>query len=159
LDSEPNLNQFLKSDVDLKNFLRPTKIPNLCLITSKPIFESPIELLSTERLNNLVATLKQTFDFVLIDAPPLLAVSDALAMGSIVDRVILVARGGQTPMRAMKQAKQKLDAHKLNCMGVILNGVDLIEQDGYYARQYYHYSATQGSDTHQKSPDGTKSKV
>ena len=43
----------------------------------------------------------------------------------------------------MKQAKQKLDAHKLKCLGVILNGVDLVEQDGYYAREYYHYSKSE----------------
>jgi hypothetical protein len=40
----------------------------------------------------------------------------------------------------LKQAKQKLDAHRLKCLGVILNGVDLVEQDGYYARQYYSYT-------------------
>jgi Mrp family chromosome partitioning ATPase len=61
-------------------------------------------------------------------------------MGPMADAIILVARGGQTPIQAIKQAKQKLDSHKLKCLGVILNGVDLVEQDGYYAREYYHYS-------------------
>jgi Mrp family chromosome partitioning ATPase len=58
----------------------------------------------------------------------------------MMDAIILVARGGQTPIPALKQAKQKLEAHKLKSLGIILNGVDLLEQDGYYARQYYHYS-------------------
>jgi len=84
--------------------------------------------------------LKRNFDYVLFDTPPILAVSDAIAMSPMVDTIILICRGGQTPIPAMKQAKQKLDAHNLNCLGVIINGVNLIEQDGYYARQYYHYS-------------------
>jgi Mrp family chromosome partitioning ATPase len=58
----------------------------------------------------------------------------------MVDGIILVARGGQTPMPALKHAKQKLDVHKLKCLGVIVNGVNLLEQDGYYAKQYYQYS-------------------
>ena len=91
-------------------------------------------------MDSLVAYLKRNFDFVLFDTPPILAVSDALAMGPMADVIILVARGGQTPIPAIKQAKLKLDAHKLKCLGVILNGVDLVEQDGYYARQYYNYS-------------------
>ena len=62
-------------------------------------------------------------------------------MGPMVDGAILVVRGGQTPMPALKQAKEKLDAHKIKCLGVILNDVDLIEEDGYYAREYYHYAA------------------
>jgi succinoglycan biosynthesis transport protein ExoP len=91
-------------------------------------------------MDGLITFLKKSYDFVLFDAPPVLAVSDALAMGPMVDAIILIARGGQTPVQAMRQAKQKLDAHKLRCLGVILNGVDLVEQDGYYASQYYNYS-------------------
>jgi capsular exopolysaccharide synthesis family protein len=118
----------------------PTDVPNLQLITSGPLPANPIEILTSEKMDNLVAFLKKNFDFVLFDTPPLLAVSDALAMGPIADAIIMIARGRHTPIQALKQAKQKLDAHKLKCLGVIINGVDLVDQDGYYARQYYHYS-------------------
>jgi Mrp family chromosome partitioning ATPase len=63
-----------------------------------------------------------------------------LALGPMTDGIVLVCRGGKTPLSAVKQAKQKLDAHRLKCLGVVLNGVDLVEQDGYYARQYYEYT-------------------
>ena len=91
-------------------------------------------------MDTLVAYLKRSYDIALFDAPPILAVSDALAMGPMADTIILVVRGSQTPIPALRQARAKLDAHKLKCLGVILNGVDLIEQDGYYARQYYGYT-------------------
>lgn len=134
------LSKYLSSHMEPVDIVNPTEVPNLQLITSGPPPANAIELLTSEKMDTLVSYLKRSFDFVLFDAPPLLAVSDALAMGPMADAIILVARGGQTPIPALKQAKQKLDAHKLKCLGVILNGVDLVEQDGYYARQYYSYS-------------------
>jgi polysaccharide biosynthesis transport protein len=138
--TESGLSQFLSSTIEPAAIIRPTSIPNLHLITSGPLPANPIELLTSDRMDNLIAYLKRNFDFVLFDTPPILAVSDALAMGPMADAIVLVVRGGQTPIQALKQAKQKLDAHKLRCLGVILNGVDLFEQDGYYAREYYSYS-------------------
>jgi capsular exopolysaccharide synthesis family protein len=140
LNSGWGLTHFVSSYIEATDLVRPTQYNNLFLITSGPIPASPIELLTSEKMDHLIAFLKRSFDYILIDSPPLLAVSDSLAMGPLVDGVILVARGGQTPMSALKQAQQKLEVHKLKCLGVILNGVNLVEQDGYYAKQYYQYS-------------------
>jgi len=140
LEGGPGLTRYLSSHIEPSDVIKPTHVPNLSLINTGPLPANPIELLTSEKMDNLIALLKRSFDYILFDAPPILAVSDALAMGPMVDGIILVGRGGQTPLTAMKQAKQKLDAHKLKCLGVILNGVDLVEQDGYYARQYYQYS-------------------
>jgi polysaccharide biosynthesis transport protein len=136
----PGLSTYLSSLIEPAEIVKPTDIPNLQVITSGPLPAYPIELLTSDRMDMLVAFLRRSFDFVLFDTPPLLAVSDALAMGPMADAIVLIVRGGQTPIPALKQAKQKLDAHKLRCLGVILNGIDIIAQDGYYATQYYHYS-------------------
>jgi capsular exopolysaccharide synthesis family protein len=138
--SGPGLSQYLSSGLDPRDIIQPTGIANLSLITSGPPPANPIELLSSEKMDRLVAHLRRSFDFVFFDAPPVLAVSDTMAMGPMADTLILVARGGQTPIQALKQAKGKLDAHKLKCLGVILNGIDIIEEDGYYSRQYYSYT-------------------
>ena len=135
LNSGMSLNQYLDpNNGGLKGLLTPTPFKNLCVIKSEPLSGSPIELLTSERMKNLVMSLRNLFEYILFDTPPILAVSDALAIGSMADGVILIVRGEQTPIQAMKQAKQKLDAHKLNSLGVIL-----IEQYGYYAKEYYHY--------------------
>lgn len=136
----PGLSQYLNSDLRAEELARPTSIPNLHLVTSGPPPANPIELLTSERMDNLVVHLKRNFDFVLFDTPPLLAVSDAIALGPMADAIVLVVRAGQTPVQALKQAKERFDLHKLKCFGVILNDVDLIEQDGYYAKQYYNYT-------------------
>jgi succinoglycan biosynthesis transport protein ExoP len=134
------LTHYVSSFIDTIDLVRPTQFTNLFLVNSGPVPTNPIELLTSEKMDHLVAYMKRSFDYILIDVPPLLAVSDALAMGPLIDGVILVTRAGQTPIQALKQAKQKLDAHKLRCIGVIINGVNLIEQDGYYAKQYYQYA-------------------
>lgn len=134
------LSHFVTSFIEEADLVRPTEFPNLSLIGSGPLPANPIELLTSEKMDHLIAFLKRSYDYILLDTPPLLAVSDALALGPMIDGVILVTRGGQTPIPALKQAKQKLDTHKLKCLGVIINGVNLVEQDGYYAKQYYHYS-------------------
>jgi capsular exopolysaccharide synthesis family protein len=138
--SGPGLSQYLSSDIEPKDIIQRTGRPNLSVITSGPPPANPIELLSSEKMDNLVAYLKRSFDFVFFDAPPILAVSDTMALGPMADTIILVVRGGQTPIPALKQARAKLDAHKLKCLGVILNGIDLIDEDGYYSRQYYSYT-------------------
>ncbi len=139
-DSGPGLSRYLSSNIEPADVIRPTKVRDLALIPSGPLPANPIELLTSEKMDSLVAYLKRSYDYVLFDTPPVLAVSDALAMGPMADAIILVARGGRTPIPALKQAKQKLDAHRLKCLGLILNGVDVVEQDGYHARQYYHYA-------------------
>jgi len=134
------LSQFLSSQIDTSDIVQPTGIENLGIITCGPVAGNPVELLTSDKMDTLVAKLRRDFDFVLFDSPPLLAVSDTLAMGPMADVIILVVRGDQTPIPALKQAKMKLDTHKLKCLGVILNDVDMIDQDGFYAKQYYHYS-------------------
>ena len=135
----PGLSWFLNSQMDPADIIMTTQIPNLSLIVCGPISANPIELLASEKMNDLSAFLKKNFDYVLFDTPPILAVSDALCMAPMVDGIILIGRCGHTPRQALKQTAQKLRAHNLKCLGVILNDVDLIEQDGYYARQYNRY--------------------
>jgi len=138
-----DLSHYLSAQAVEADIVQPTEIANLHLIVCGPLPPNPVELLSSDRMDILVAYLRRNYDFVLFDSPPLLAVSDAVALAPVSDAIILVARAGHTPVPALKQAKQKLDAHKLKCYGVILNGVDLLEQDGYYAKQYYHYSTAE----------------
>jgi succinoglycan biosynthesis transport protein ExoP len=133
------LTNFLSSDIDKEEILRQTPFENLFIVKSGPIPTSPIELLISDKMDLFISFLRKNFDYIFFDAPPVLVVSDAIAIGPMIDGVVLVARGGQTPIQALKQTSQKLTAHHLKCLGVIINGVNMVEQDGYYAKQYYHY--------------------
>jgi succinoglycan biosynthesis transport protein ExoP len=135
----PGLTSYVSGQADLPSVIEATDIPDLYVILSGPIPSQPVELLGSNRMDEAIAQLRKTFDYVLFDAPPLLLVSDAVALGPMIDAVILVVREGATPLSALKLAKQKLDAHHLKCFGVILNGISAYGQEGYYARQYQHY--------------------
>jgi capsular exopolysaccharide synthesis family protein len=134
------LSHFLSSFIDASEIIKSTQYPNLFVIIAGPVPANPVDLLTTEKMDSLAGFLKERFDYVLFDSPPVLAVSDAVALGPLADGVLLVARGGKTPLSAVRQARHKLEAHRLKCLGVILNGVSLVEQDGYYAKQYYRYA-------------------
>lgn len=131
------LTKYLTADLALVDLLRDTPIPKLFLINAGPVPPNPGELLGSEKMANLIDLLKEAFDFILVDTPPVLAVSDAIVLGPLMNGAILVVRGGKTPREALKQAREKLDAHKINGMGVIINHAQMRDFDYYYKDSYY----------------------
>jgi len=133
------LTNYLTGDLEIKSLIKPTQIPNLFLINAGPVPPNPAELLGSEKMHHFIEDLKQTFDYILFDSPPVLAVSDALVLGSKTDAIILVVWGGKTNREALKRAKEKLDLMKIKCVGVIINRLDLKQHDYYYKHYYYQY--------------------
>jgi len=87
----------------------------------------------------LLALLRDQFDFVLIDTPPILTVTDAQILGKLVDGLVLVVQAGKTPREALAQTRELIDLLKLRTLGVVVNSLNL-ENHGYYNRHYYgHY--------------------
>jgi capsular exopolysaccharide synthesis family protein len=139
------LTKYLTADMAIEDLLRATSIPSLSLINSGPVPPNPVELLGSEKMANLIDKLRKKFDFILVDTPPILAVSDAIALGPRLDGAILVAWGGKTPREALRQAREKLDAHKIKGVGVVINHVQMrdFHYYSYYTDSYYeHYGRT-----------------
>lgn len=133
------LTKYLTTDVPFEDLIRATPIPTLFLINAGPVPPNPVELLGSDKMTNLINRLKKKFDVVLVDTPPVLAVSDAMVLGPRLDGAILVVRAGKTPRDALRQAREKLDAHKIKGMGVIINQVQARELNYSYADKYYAY--------------------
>jgi capsular exopolysaccharide synthesis family protein len=131
------LTNYLTANVELKDLIKPTQVPNLFLINAGPIPPKPMELLASEKMANLIGILKQLFDYVLYDTPPILPLSDATELGSKLDGMILVIWGEKTSREALKQAKEKLDLLKIKTLGVVINNINIRKHD--YYRSYYHY--------------------
>jgi capsular exopolysaccharide synthesis family protein len=131
------LTNYLAADVDLKELIKQTQIPNLYLINSGPIPPNPAELLGSEKMAKLIENLKQSFNYILFDTPPILAVSDALVLGPMIDGMILIVWGEKTSREALKRAKEKLDMVKIKNLGAVINNLN-IRRSGYYYK-YYHY--------------------
>jgi polysaccharide biosynthesis transport protein len=115
-----------------------TDVPNLSLVVTGPIPPNPAELLHSETFKSLLARLKDRFDTVIIDSPPVVPVTDATVLSTLVDGVILVVRSSKTTKELIRRALRSLRDVGGRVVGVVLNGADL-EGRGYAGYQYYYY--------------------
>lgn len=113
--------------------------PNLKVLASGPLPPNPSEILGSQFVNNLLGELAQWADVVIIDAPPVLPVADAVTLGTQVDGVVLVVRHGHTLRGAAAAARRRLDAVGVRVLGYVLNGVPKGETRSYYLDYRYGY--------------------
>ena len=103
-----------------------------------PIPPNPSELLDSQPMQEFLPAIREAYDMVLIDAPPVLSVTDAVVLSPRVDGVILVAKAGETRIDVLKETREQLTRASARILGVVLNEVDF-SGDGY--RYYYYYGA------------------
>ncbi len=116
-------------------------VPTLHVLPAGPIAPMPAELLGSLQMQRLVEGLRASYDFILIDTPPVLTVTDAAVLVSISDGVVLVLRYGQASRNVVARASEILLRSGAHLLGVVLNAVDLQSSDyaEYYGRAYNDY--------------------
>jgi polysaccharide biosynthesis transport protein len=116
-------------------------VPTLHILPAGPIAPMPAELLGSLQMQRLVESLRASYDFILIDTPPVLTVTDAAVLVSISDGVVLVLRYGQASRNVVARASEILLRSGAHLLGVVLNAVDLQSSDyaEYYGRAYNDY--------------------
>lgn len=137
VDNSRGYTNCLAQKMEADKLVHHNLIENLSLLTSGPIPPNPAELLESETARLLWPQLLQDYDFVLIDTPPVLAVTDASILASQVDGVILVVRADETRIDLAQEARKQLLNASANLLGVVLNQVALKRNDSQY---YYYYS-------------------
>jgi len=135
-------------NLSLEDYLQPTEIDTLSVLTSGPIPPNPSELLGSHRMQHLIEVLTQAADIVIFDSPPVLAVTDAVVMGRQMDGVLMVADAGSTREHALAQATAELQKTGANVLGVALNRLDT-RRGGYY---YYYYYSDEQDGQRRRSP-------
>jgi len=120
----------------IKNTISTTNIANLDLLTCGTIPPNPSEILSSKAVKNLFLILKNQYDAIFIDTPPINAVTDAGILSSIVDGSVLVVKAGTSSRKDIKRAKGLLQKAQGKIIGIVLNY--LVAQDG-YSNYYYYY--------------------
>ena len=124
LDNDVGLTTMVVDDEALENPpLRETGVPNLWLLPSGPLPPNPSELLGSRRMEEIIAALTSRADMVLFDAPPVIAVIDAVVLGSKVDGVLLVINAGGTKRDHAQRAKAQLEKVNVRVIGAVLNNV------------------------------------
>jgi polysaccharide biosynthesis transport protein len=131
------------------------QLPNLLILPAGPIPPNPVELLGSNVMKDYISQWRNEFDHIIIDTPPCLSVTDSVVLSVDADRVILVARSGQTPKAALRRASELLQQVNARVMGVVLNAFNVHAADGYYnyyggkyASRYYEQSEVENREAH-----------
>jgi len=149
LDHDTGLTSALLGDVPLEVALRPVvTVPGLSVLASGPIPPNPSELLAGDRFGQLLLSLRERADYILVDCPPALPVTDAAVLAGRVDGTLLVVTARYTEGRQLHRAVEVLGHVNAVLLGIVLNGVK--EDDGYGYSYRYRY-AYAGDDERPKS--------
>ncbi|MCP4229900.1 MAG: polysaccharide biosynthesis tyrosine autokinase, partial [bacterium] len=148
-EKTPGLSELLLGEAKLKDCLHETGQEGLMVITCGQQPPNPSELLGSKKLVSLINDLHKKFDFVLFDAPPVLAVTDPLILSGITDGTLFVISAGNTDRKAARRALQILEQTKCHIIGIVLNQVKLERSLGGYGYKYYaqYYSSYEADDS------------
>jgi capsular exopolysaccharide synthesis family protein len=129
----------MSGEMEIADVIKPTELQTgLSLVTAGGHPKNPGELVTSAMFRDLIATLREQFDYVIIDSPPVLPVSDSVSIASLVDGVYLVTRIRKGVKLTAKKAKDSLDSVEARWMGLIVNDVD---QNPYYNEYGYQYGS------------------
>jgi len=139
LENTRGLTTALLEDFTLAEVAQPTLIPTLQVVTSGPLPPNPAELAGSARMRNLIETGSSSFDLVILDSPPVIPVSDGIALSSHSEGVILVVKVGTVPSEVVRRAVEQIESLKGRVLGVVLNRVNP-RRDGDYYYDHYRYN-------------------
>jgi len=135
------LTSVLTGQQSLAAAVKDTSIDNLQILTSGPIPPNPSELLSSKKMANLLVELREKYDIIIVDTPPVLAVADAQIVSTLCDGTVLVLNAGRVKRELAAKAKANLEHAKARILGVVLNNLERKTADAYY---YYYYGSNEG---------------
>ena len=130
------LSEFLTGAVPMEKLIWSSAVPGFSVIVGGKTISSPTDMLAGEKFRSLLRELREQFDLVILDTPPILPVPDAVTISEQVDAFILLFRFSHTPHQLFRQAMEELGERKI--MGVVLNGEEK-KRDKYYHKYYGKY--------------------
>ena len=137
LDGEVGTTSVLIGRVALDEALQPYGDTGLQVLTSGPRPPNPSELLQSQPMEKLVEELRERFAVVLLDAPPLLPVTDAALLAARADGLVAVVRHGRTTRDQLRHALERVETVGASCVGVVMNMVPVRGRGGGYSYSYY----------------------
>lgn len=139
LKRETGISEYVAGEASIDDVVKPTAVPNLWVVTTGQIPPNPSELLMHLRFEELLEKLGERFDTLIVDAPPILAVSDAAIIGRHVGATLMVARAGRHPVRELEQAVKRLNQSGVHVKGFVFNDLDTSKQRYRYGYKGYVY--------------------
>jgi polysaccharide biosynthesis transport protein len=139
MDRGFGLTEVLTGQRGLKEVIRPTALDHLSFLSAGSPPPNPAELVGSKTMQETIASLQAHYDYILIDSPPVMQVSDAVLLSTMVEGVVLVVSSQQTPRGVVREAHARLRYARAKLLGVVLNRVNLRGED--YAYYYGSYAS------------------
>ncbi|KAF0153642.1 MAG: capsular exopolysaccharide family [Ignavibacteria bacterium] len=136
----PGFTDYFFGQATFEEVVRKTEVTNLDYITAGTIPPNPSEILSSTQMEAFIEKLKTMYDYILIDSPPVIAVTDSEILSSIVDATVLVVSASNTEMELMEKAVELLNHEQGSFIGIVLNNFTYRSGYGSYYKYYYYYS-------------------
>jgi len=137
IERENGLSDFISGEIPIGQVLHQTTVPGLTLIPTGTLPPNPAELLLHQRFTNCLSVLAPRYDHIIIDSPPILAVTDAAIIGQMVGGTLMVLKAGEHPMREIEHAVKRLQQAEVNLRGIVFN--DVTVGGKHYGAGKYHY--------------------
>lgn len=138
------LDYYLSGLAEYDDVVHHTNIENADIVPVTNLLQNPSSLLEDARLGELFQTLEKNYDYVIVDSPPLISVSDGILLAQYCDGAILIVRSGETPRSLIRQSINQLEQTDCHLLGTVLNGVATGNRAygkyyGYYSKYYSEY--------------------
>ncbi len=147
LDTQPGLTELLNGQQSLDTVIRPTEVPGLSVISRGKSPANPSELLSSNQFKNLLEQMSEKFDHVIIDTPPVLAVTDGIIISQYTGVNLVIARYAKTQMKELELTLNRFEQAGVKVNGFILNDIQRSSAGYGYGYNYaYAYKANKESD-------------
>ena len=135
------LSEYLSGNCTLQDILLDSKVENLSVVVAGPVPPNPAELLTSNRMRELLSLLGEQYDRVLVDAPPAAGFADVLVLANRLNGVVFVSTLGQTHREALRIFRRSLYSVQGHLLGTIVNKIDLgVRYGGYYYKYYKYYN-------------------
>ena len=136
---ENGLSDYLSGQKNLEQVTKSTNVEGLNIITRGQVPPNPSELLMHSNFSDLIAEIKAKYDIIIIDTPPILAVTDPAIVGGHAGSMLLVTRFGQNAIKEIDYARQRFEQNGIDVKGVVFNGVVKKASNAYGYYGYYNY--------------------
>ena len=136
----PGLIDFLIGNEKLEDVLAHSEVPNLSYLTAGTIPPNPAEMLDSQEMRNFLKKIRTEYDLIVLDSPPVIAVTDSEILTSMVDGTILVVSADNTEIEMMERSVELIKRENTNFLGTVLNNFSYKSGYGSYYKYYYYYS-------------------
>ena len=139
-DRIPGLIDYLTDNAKLNEVIIQSDIPNLSYITSGTIPPNPAEMLDSQEMRNFLVKLRDDYDLIILDSPPIIAVTDSEILTSMVDGTLLIVSAENTEVEMMERSVELIRRENTQFLGTVLNNFSYKSGYGSYYKYYYYYS-------------------